>query len=120
LSAELDLVVLDPFPKIARGNDVIVLQHKEFHGNGPPECLQSRFSTHKAAQGANDLSFGHRSKLINEPDDEASCDALTERRPKKNWAEHVWREQVVVQLRDGLIARVDEYLDGATIASFGA
>jgi hypothetical protein len=27
---------------------------------------------------------------------------------------------VVVQLRDGLIARVDEYLDGATIASFGA
>ena len=27
---------------------------------------------------------------------------------------------VVVQLRDGLIARIDEYLDGATIASFGA
>ena len=27
---------------------------------------------------------------------------------------------VVVQLREGLIARVDEYLDGATIASFGA
>lgn len=27
---------------------------------------------------------------------------------------------VVVQLRDGLISRIDEYLDGATIASFGA
>jgi ketosteroid isomerase-like protein len=27
---------------------------------------------------------------------------------------------VVVQLRDGLIARIDEYLDGATIASFGS
>ncbi len=27
---------------------------------------------------------------------------------------------VVVQLRDGLISRIDEYLDGATITSFGA
>ena len=27
---------------------------------------------------------------------------------------------VVVQLRDGLISRIDEYLDGATIASFGS
>ena len=27
---------------------------------------------------------------------------------------------IVVQLRDGLIARIDEYLDGATIASFGS
>ena len=27
---------------------------------------------------------------------------------------------VVVQVRDGLISRIDEYLDGATIASFGA
>jgi len=27
---------------------------------------------------------------------------------------------VVVQLRDGLISRIDEYLDGATMASFGS
>ena len=27
---------------------------------------------------------------------------------------------VVVKVRDGLISRIDEYLDGATIASFGA
>ena len=27
---------------------------------------------------------------------------------------------IVVQLRDGLISRIDEYLDGATIASFGS
>ena len=27
---------------------------------------------------------------------------------------------VVVQVRDGLISRIDEYLDGATIASFGS
>ena len=27
---------------------------------------------------------------------------------------------VIVQLRDGLISRIDEYLDGVTIASFGS